>query len=92
MWQQSEPCAATVAASKAGSVAAGEVAAGDGGLADCGEGWYSSTPAGSHTSEWTAPMSGDEVTVSVAQADGPSDNYHTATVRRRQMVLSPGQT
>lgn len=38
-------------------------------------------PAATHMFVWTAPATTDPVTFSAAQATGPSDYYHTATVR-----------
>ena len=40
-------------------------------------------PAATHMYIWTAPATTEDVTISAAQATGPSDNYHTATVRPR---------
>ena len=38
-------------------------------------------PAATHMYVWSAPATTEAVTISVAQAAGPHDNYHTATVR-----------
>lgn len=47
----------------------------------CPQAAFSSLPQEKHTFEWTAPSTGDCVTVSVVQAAGSTDVYHTATVR-----------
>lgn len=65
---------------------AGEFDAGEGGLADgCAAGggvaWFSMGPAAMHMVPWTAPEGSECVTVSTAQAAGPTDYYHTASVR-----------
>jgi hypothetical protein len=38
-----------------------------------------------HKYMWTAPMTDKMTTFSGAQAIGPTDNYHTATVRRQKL-------
>jgi hypothetical protein len=50
--------------------------------APCPEAVYSETPGEDHTAQWTVPASLTGCAeLSVAMAEGPSDYYHTTTVR-----------
>jgi hypothetical protein len=49
--------------------------------AACMEAAYSLSPAATHSFKWTAPSTDEAVTISIAQATGPTDAYNTVTVR-----------
>jgi hypothetical protein len=51
----------------------------------CTEAAWTHDPAATHSFTWTAPSTDEAVTISIAQATGPTDFYHTATVRNLRL-------